>query len=221
MRGLDFSDFWEEVGPDLPEWAHDHQARSRRTRESVLSTARNLLESDSWESVSMPDLAREADLSIGALYARFPSKDAVLQLLAAAIFHEASRAFARAFAENCRSLSDIAERYTATLVDQLSLHRRVIQEARTSSAALPELRSLMDRVNHTIHQGFLDAVDRTPEGSQLDEELVRTVLFTVNATAREAIISGALRTYELDLTAAKLKAWLDRVLLAGFREDGA
>lgn len=216
MSELDLQHFWDEASYELPDWAQDHQARSRRTRESVLFAARRLIESESWESVSMQDVARESDASIGALYARFPSKDTVLQLLATAVFHGASRAFRESFAKSGSSLADKTEAYVSTLVDQLTLHRRVIQESRTTAATLPALRTLMDRFNHTIHQSFLSAVRETSEGSQISDEQFRMVLFTVNAAAREAIIAGALRTYQLDLTGTDLKEWLLQVALRGF-----
>jgi AcrR family transcriptional regulator len=57
------------------------QARSRRTMERVLDVTESLLEQRPFERVSVQQIVRGARTSIGAFYARFPDKQALLPLL--------------------------------------------------------------------------------------------------------------------------------------------
>lgn len=57
------------------------QARAQRTMERVEATARALLNEKSWADLTMADLAKAAEASIGSIYARFPSKAALLDRL--------------------------------------------------------------------------------------------------------------------------------------------
>ena len=57
------------------------QARSVETVERLLDAAEALLEEKSFDDTSVAEIAARARMTIGALYARFPDKDAVLRLL--------------------------------------------------------------------------------------------------------------------------------------------
>lgn len=58
------------------------QARSRRTLERLEETARKLLVDRSWDELGLAELCREARTSVGAFYARFSDKQALLTHLA-------------------------------------------------------------------------------------------------------------------------------------------
>ena len=57
------------------------QARSRDTLERFAGAAVTLLASESWDRIAVARLAREARSSVGAFYARFADKDALLDHL--------------------------------------------------------------------------------------------------------------------------------------------
>ena len=57
------------------------QARSRQTMQRYVDAALRLVELERWEDVSVADLAAQANSSVGAFYARFGSKDALLSVL--------------------------------------------------------------------------------------------------------------------------------------------
>lgn len=61
--------------------APPRQARSRATLERYVSAARRLMEDRTWESVTVQELARAADSSVGAFYARFGDKQGLLDYL--------------------------------------------------------------------------------------------------------------------------------------------
>jgi AcrR family transcriptional regulator len=59
-----------------------HQERSRDTQARIVDAARRLLEKGhSFHEISVAQLAREADASVGAFYNRFRDKDALLHVL--------------------------------------------------------------------------------------------------------------------------------------------
>jgi len=62
------------------------QDRSRLTAERFLTAALKLLESKTFEALSVADIAREAGRSVGAFYQRFGSKDDFLTVLLTAYF---------------------------------------------------------------------------------------------------------------------------------------
>jgi AcrR family transcriptional regulator len=58
------------------------QARSRRTRDALIAAAWKLLATRSWQVISISDLVKAAGCSVGAFYARFADKEALLEALA-------------------------------------------------------------------------------------------------------------------------------------------
>lgn len=75
------------------------QARSLATLERFVDAALGLLESRAWDEIPVAEIVRAADASIGAFYARFADKDALLDLLA-----ERYTAEIEAFAAQLRTL---------------------------------------------------------------------------------------------------------------------
>src|SRR6185437_11976656 len=62
------------------------QYRSRVTAERFVAAAFRLLETKTFEALSVADLAREAGRSVGAFYQRFGGKDDFLTVLLTAYF---------------------------------------------------------------------------------------------------------------------------------------
>jgi AcrR family transcriptional regulator len=59
------------------------QERSRKTRDALIAAAWKLLEAHPWQVISINDIVRSAGSSVGAFYARFTDKEALLESLAA------------------------------------------------------------------------------------------------------------------------------------------
>ncbi len=71
------------------------ERRSRRMREQILATARELVLESGVDGLSLREVARRLDYSAGALYTYFPDKDALLDALTAGVFEELGRYFER------------------------------------------------------------------------------------------------------------------------------
>ena len=65
------------------------QKRSKKTYDALIKTGFRLLKKREWDSISVEELSRSAGYSVGAFYARFRSKDELLDALAA--HHRKSR----------------------------------------------------------------------------------------------------------------------------------
>jgi len=57
------------------------QARSLATQERILTAARTLLRSESFDAISIRQIVKSANTSIGSFYGRFRDKDALLPVL--------------------------------------------------------------------------------------------------------------------------------------------
>src|SRR5436305_13095959 len=54
------------------------QNRSRESLERVLASGQELLEEVGWEGFTVQEVSRRANVSIGSIYARAPSKEALI-----------------------------------------------------------------------------------------------------------------------------------------------
>ena len=75
------------------------QDRSRKTAERFLDAAFKLLESKTFDELSVADLAREAGRSVGAFYQRFGSKDDFLVVLLVTYFESRELGTAQVLAD--------------------------------------------------------------------------------------------------------------------------
>ena len=132
-----------------------HQNRSRRTLDRILDSAARLLESRSFEELTVLDVVSEAGCSVGAFYGRLRDKEGLLHAL--------------------------DERYFAEL--DAALHGFVTSqsvEVGTLAEVLEELASMLMRF-HTRQRGLLRAlilharVHRSPAFESREESLWKQV----------------------------------------------
>ncbi|MDX1394879.1 MAG: helix-turn-helix domain-containing protein [Gemmatimonadota bacterium] len=129
------------------------QARSRATEEAILEAAESLLAGRSFDDLSITTIADEAGVSVGGFYARFASKDALLDAL-----HRRYQ-----------------ERRTARLVGALHAARQMVSTAERVRALVTAIVDLMSDERHVLRTMLLrywsepDAV--TPQFSERLEEL--------------------------------------------------
>jgi AcrR family transcriptional regulator len=69
------------VGTSFPSSKRNKQKRSERTYDALIETAFKLLEKREFDDISIAELTQEAGYSVGAFYARFRSKDELLEAL--------------------------------------------------------------------------------------------------------------------------------------------
>jgi len=95
------------------------QARSRATQERILAATKRLLRSELFDDISIRQIVKAAETSIGSFYARFRDKDALLPVLYAEYEArlESRVANLREAVNAAQSLNEIADVFADHLVD--------------------------------------------------------------------------------------------------------
>jgi len=213
---LSFDGFWRAIARmerdgTLPEWAADHQERSRASRERALASAYELIADEGPEAFTMEATASRAGLSIGALYDRFPSREAVLALLGMAVMEEAAIEIDRAVSQT-DSATECLRAYVTTMVRLFRRRRAVIRTIRASRTGNPELARFVSQGNERIHGRIRDRL-RTGLPEPLHERL-EYALFMSSAAAREGVLYDALASYGADADDERLAVEIHRAATA-------
>jgi AcrR family transcriptional regulator len=201
------------------------QERSARSMERILAATEKLLETRSFEEISVTEIVRKAHSSVGSFYARFADKEALLPAL-----HE--RQGLRLARERTRflesadwsqlDLRQIAERLVREMAvglrSQQGLMRAIGLYARTRSGPRPT-RARASRVR-TLEAAHALLLARRDEINHPDPELaVRIGLFMVGAACREKILfGGASHAAATEVSDQKLIAELTHALVAYLRQ---
>jgi AcrR family transcriptional regulator len=107
------------------------QARSRQTAERITAAALALLERKSFAELSVQEIAMRAGVSVGGFYARFPSKQALLQYFDAPIIEGIlSRAARELDSERLAGVSarGVVRTYIGLAVTAFRRHQKVLQQ---------------------------------------------------------------------------------------------
>ncbi|HKI84131.1 MAG TPA: helix-turn-helix domain-containing protein [Candidatus Krumholzibacteria bacterium] len=106
------------------------QERSRATQRKILDAAERLLQTRRFDEIAMSDLAREAAVSIGGLYARFGAKEDLLESLYARYEARRSERRARTLEPSRWEGIDLVRRVrgvVTTLVGLMSKERHILR----------------------------------------------------------------------------------------------
>jgi AcrR family transcriptional regulator len=110
--------------------------------ERILSAAEELFAEQGFGETSLRQLIERAELSPTAFYARFPSREAVVEALLARLVAELYRMAAEVTA-NASSIDEGIELAVKGLVKTLSAHKVVVRLALTEGAAIPSVRQTL------------------------------------------------------------------------------
>lgn len=123
--------------PRAPYLHPPHQSRSQRTLDRILDAAAHLLESRSFEELTVVDVVSEARCSVGAFYGRLRDKEALLHALDERYFAELDatlQAFATSRSVESGTLGEALEELASMLVRfhkrQRGLLRALVLHAR-------------------------------------------------------------------------------------------
>ena len=135
------------------------QERSRRTAERITAAALALLERKSFAEMTVAEIARKAGVSVGGFYARFPSKQALLQYFDATIV-EGILASAERELDSRRlagtSARGVVTTYIRLAVQKFRRHRPVLQQValRSRTSTDPHFRERVHAANAFLHGRF-------------------------------------------------------------------
>lgn len=198
MSPLSFQGLWlgiarMQADGTLPEWAIDYQERSRKSRERVLGAAYGLIAEEG--DFTMEGLADRSGLSVGALYARFPSKGAVWSLLGLAVMEDGYLKIEGAIRE-CTGAQDTLHAYLSTVISLFRRHRSVIRMLRQLRSESPDLAKIVNRANDRIHELLRGRI--RPFLREEKHEALEYALFFASAAAREGVLYDALASYRVE-----------------------
>ena len=172
------------------------QERSRRTYERVLDTTEDLLRDLPFEAISIGEIVRQAGTSVGAFYARFRDKEALLPAL-----YERYDLWIRARAERAAKArpwqgSDLAGVVDWVVGELIAIfrHRRFMMRAVALHARVhPQKIDAATRRRRTKEMGFLQEAfleHREEIGHPSPERAVEVVLFMAATLIRETVLFG-------------------------------
>ncbi|MHC5063368.1 MAG: TetR family transcriptional regulator [Planctomycetota bacterium] len=193
------------------------QERSRRTAQSIVEAARELFTEHEYEQVSVAEIAAQAQVSVGCLYARFPDKAALALAVEADVLGRARRAIGRAMDPTALSAEDVAgvlRSYVRTMLRFFRRHRRLMRtlSLRTRRDERYSMLEQVQEFNRFAH-GMLcrRLLERRREiNHPRPEEAARFGIMMISAAAREMIFYGESRANLSTIKGRELEAELLR-----------
>ncbi|MDB4950032.1 MAG: TetR/AcrR family transcriptional regulator [Gemmatimonadetes bacterium] len=172
------------------------QARSRDTLDRLLASAEEVLGERGLEGTTVPEIARRAGLSVGAVYRRFPDKDALLRAVYEAYFARAgelNRASLLSLGWSGAGLAEGVRRTVSTMVWGAWEHRLLLRALLTYAYTHPDpaFRREAEATSAAALAGaepiLLRHRDEIPHTDP--EAAVRFALFAAVSTLRAAVLA--------------------------------
>ena len=204
------------------------QRRSQDTTDRILGEAIAVLSETKLEDVSVADLARRAQVSVGGFYARFTSKDALLHAIDDHLLELALRRVRTEMSPDRLAdapIEDVVLSYVATMLRFFGRHRALIRQIviKARSSADPRFVERARTFSRTAH-GLLKArllERKTDIHCESPEESIEFALMMVSAAAREAVLFGDRKLNLSTVRGRRLVVELVRAFLAYLGVEGA
>lgn len=191
------------------------QSRSAETEDRIMTAARALLRGRGLDAVTMSDIAARAGVSVGGLYARFPSKEALAVYLAdKGVFEELERQAAGIFDESDAGAGDVVRRYMATAAALYRRNRPLLRAVyvATRTGTDESLRARVRDFNRRLHERLRDVVLQRCRGAK--PAAVNLGILSMMSTLREVVLFGQPVSDLARLSEAELIDELARQFLA-------
>lgn len=181
-------------------WTPNRQDRSRRTAERIVAAALDLLGECSFEEMKVKEIAARARISVGGFYARFSSKEALLDYLNHAVIGGIVALVEERFSPSATAGLDarnVIERFITLGIDTFREHRTVLRAAslRSRTSSDPAFQERMREANRSIHDVFRARLrEHAHEFGHPDPDAATDIALTaVSAVMREYILFNDLR----------------------------
>lgn len=204
------------------------QQRSRETAERITAAALSLLERKSFAELKVTEIARKAGVSVGGFYARFPSKEALLQYFDATLVEGIlERAGRELDSERLASAGarEVVTAYIRLAVTMFRRHRPVLQQValRSRTSKDPSFKERIRKANAFLHGRFRSLLDeRRDEIAHPDPRVAVDLGLTfVSAAMREYVLFSEFRPDFAPVGDARLVRELTDAFCAylGIREE--
>jgi len=188
------------------EWS-PQQARSRATLARLLDAAEAVLAREGLEAATVPAIAERAGASVGAVYRRFPDKDALLRAVCALEPELCAGLPAAALAR--RTVQGLVSGYRIKAGMLRALHLFAAQHPDPGFRKRVEEQSArtLDRIVETFRPVFGEIRHEDPELA------VRAGLLAVTLAMRQLVVTGKPLQGSLRVPQAKLESEVQRMFL--------
>jgi AcrR family transcriptional regulator len=163
--------------------------------ERILKAADELLREKPFESVTVAEIVRRADSSVGAFYARFPAKAALLSALYARRHGtrqtERGRSYLAHFTSRTMTFEERAREVVGQMVTYYRLNRSLLSSLGATERPFPTSGAPeADAYHNAFSRGWTAAflAHRHEIGHPDPERAVRIGLFMVASACREAVV---------------------------------
>jgi AcrR family transcriptional regulator len=197
------------------------QARSRATLERLLAAAVGLLAERRFEEATVAEIARRGRASVGAFYARFADKDALLGFLNERLFEEGRGkwdAFLAPERWRGRGAAEIVAAVVGLMVRKRRPHRGLLRAMALYARSRPQPRFAQHaaELNRHVHLKLqrLLLLRRHEIAHPDPPRAIAFGLFLVDAATREAILFSDARLFPWRLSDAALARELTAAWLA-------
>jgi AcrR family transcriptional regulator len=205
--------------PDLRWVRPPRQVRSQETLDRILDAAEALVAEKGFEDATVAEIARRAESSVGAFYARFRDKDGLLYALYERYFEQAT-ATADAALDPARwdgvPIPGILRSVVRFLVEIYRERRGLIRAFVVRNHSDGEFRARQERLSHYVNTKLSELLlARRAEIEHADPARAAAFGLTMTvSTIESAILFGEMRSSVLALTDDELSSELTRAYLA-------
>jgi AcrR family transcriptional regulator len=187
----------------LPE---PQQQRSRDTVHRITSATVRLLARKTFEEISIAEISRAARISVGGFYARFPSKESLLDWFDQNLLEEELLRIPESqITTRWKSWTqeEIVTDHFTRWARFLQKHRELLSRIFLSLRSQPSLETLQraHSFNEVVHRPFVNALltERNTIRHPDPEKAIRFALMVVTSALREEILFGDRRLFPIDL----------------------
>lgn len=164
--------------------------------------------------IRVSEIAARAGVSIGGFYARYRSKQALLEVIELAVLDEFSETARRELDGAGSTVAGIARAYAQMLVTNFTSRRSEILQLQAYARGNDAARERVRLFNQSVHDRMRELL-----GGHASRRRVDLALFFTGACAREAILTPNLGVYGLRLTPEELAGELARAFEDALRGD--
>jgi AcrR family transcriptional regulator len=208
----------------LTPYKSPRQKRSRESLERLLESAEDHIRQNGYESLTVVGVVNSIGLSVGAFYARFPDKTALLHAVQQR-FHARIEPLIREQmleeAGSAGTLAETVERAVEVLIRHVVGERELSRGFMTLSVADPVLRAFGEHVNRERREAFSEVVMRhAAEIGHEDAQLAVDIAYGMYAAVvRGRLVFGAEHELYYGIEGATLYGELKEALVLYLKGD--
>jgi AcrR family transcriptional regulator len=200
------------------------QKRSRESLERLLDAAEEQMAAVGIESFTIADVVRQAELSVGAFYARFPDKKSLLHAVQNRFYNRVEpllHARMRERASGAANLAEAVDILLDTLIRHITGNRELSRAFMMHSVFDPVMRARGERINKERREVFSSVLlEHRDEIGHEDPKLAIDVAYGLYAAlVRGTLVFGQQHELYIDVSNKTVEDELKRALILYLRGE--